>query len=396
MSAKDEVAGLPGGQALAELANKVDGDPEAVRGIARHWQESVTKCGEAAGAVDRSVAALDGAWQGSSADGFVSYMGQVKQAGTALQTALGGAAGALNAAAEALQAAETSVNNICERLLQEVRKLRAEHKDKPEQELNAQIERLAGESADEARPRVAEAENALRTALGKLNGYVGDIAPKFSSLPAPDGQPFTPAPGRKVEWTPTPPPEPGTTTPQGTGSEAPQPTGGGHSGGGGGGHSGGGGGGGYGGGGGGHSGGGGGGGGGLGPSGGPPPGGGPAPKGQVAEWIQQAIEILKAQGYPVEKMNPNDIWMIIQHESGGNPQAINNWDSNAAKGTPSKGLMQTIDPTFNRWALPGHKDIWNPVDNIIAGVRYSIERYGSVSNVPGVVGMKTGSGYRGY
>ena len=46
-------------------------------------------------------------------------------------------------------------------------------------------------------------------------------------------------------------------------------------------------------------------------------------------------------------MNPNDIWMIIQHESGGNPNAINNWDSNAAAGMPSKGLMQTIDPTFN-------------------------------------------------
>jgi SLT domain-containing protein len=95
-------------------------------------------------------------------------------------------------------------------------------------------------------------------------------------------------------------------------------------------------------------------------------------------------------------MNANDIWMIIKHESGGNPNAINNWDSNAAKGTPSKGLMQTIDPTFNRWKLAGHDNIYNPVDNIIAGVRYAIERYGSVSNVPGVVGTKTGSGYRGY
>nr|BFF02255.1 hypothetical protein GCM10020241_39300 [Streptoalloteichus tenebrarius] len=392
------MAALPGGQALAELADKVDGDPEAIRGIARHWQESVTRCGEAAGAVDRSVAALDGAWQGSSADGFVSYMGQFKQAGSSLQAALGAAAGDLNAVAEALQSAETSVNNICERLLQEVRKLRAEHKDKPEQELNGAIEKLVADATNEARPKVAEAESAVQAALGKINAHAGEISPKFSGLPAPDGQPFTPAPGRKVEWTPTPPPS---TNPQGARSEAPSSPGGGPSGGGGGYSGGGGGGGGYsggGGGGGGYSGGGGGGGGGggLGPSGGPPPGGGPAPQGQVAEWIQQAIEILKAQGYPVEKMNPNDIWMIIQHESGGNPHAINNWDSNAAKGTPSKGLMQTIDPTFNQWSLPGHKDIWNPVDNIIAGVRYAIERYGSVSNVPGVVGMKTGSGYRGY
>src|SRR5262249_55753393 len=38
--------------------------------------------------------------------------------------------------------------------------------------------------------------------------------------------------------------------------------------------------------------------GGSGSSGPPPPGGGPAPQGQVAEWIRQAIEILKARGYP--------------------------------------------------------------------------------------------------
>jgi hypothetical protein len=136
--------------------------------------------------------------------------------------------------------------------------------------------------------------------------------------------------------------------------------------------------------------------GGYGSSGPPPSGSGPAPQGQVADWIREAIEILKAQGYPVDKMNPNDIWMIIQHESGGDPNAINNWDSNAARGTPSKGLMQTIDPTFNAHALPGHTNIYNPVDNIIAGVRYAIDRYGSVSNVPGVVGVNTGSGYRGY
>jgi SLT domain-containing protein len=58
--------------------------------------------------------------------------------------------------------------------------------------------------------------------------------------------------------------------------------------------------------------------------------------------------------------------------------------------------MQTIGPTFASNALPGHGDIWNPVDNIIAGVRYSISRYGSVSNVPGVAGLRSGGGYQGY
>ena len=34
--------------------------------------------------------------------------------------------------------------------------------------------------------------------------------------------------------------------------------------------------------------------------------------------------------------------------------------------------------------------------NIIAGVRYAVERYGSVSNVPGIQGLNKGQGYVGY
>jgi LysM repeat protein len=123
---------------------------------------------------------------------------------------------------------------------------------------------------------------------------------------------------------------------------------------------------------------------------------GDVPKGQVGDWIKQAMDILKANGVPADKMNPQDIAKIIQHESSGNPNAINLWDSNAKKGTPSIGLMQTIQPTFDAYKLPGHDNIRNPVDNIIAGVRYSIARYGSVSNVPGIKGLSNGSGYVGY
>jgi SLT domain-containing protein len=46
--------------------------------------------------------------------------------------------------------------------------------------------------------------------------------------------------------------------------------------------------------------------------------------------------------------------------------------------------------------VPGHDDIFNPVDNIIAGVRYAISRYGSISNVPGVVKVHNGGSYVGY
>lgn len=106
--------------------------------------------------------------------------------------------------------------------------------------------------------------------------------------------------------------------------------------------------------------------------------------------------MLRENGYDTRNISAADIATIIQHESGGNPNAINLWDSNAAKGIPSKGLMQTIDPTFNAYSVPGHRDIWNPVDNIVAGVRYAIHRYGSVSNVPGVANLHGGGSYVGY
>jgi SLT domain-containing protein len=95
-------------------------------------------------------------------------------------------------------------------------------------------------------------------------------------------------------------------------------------------------------------------------------------------------------------MDADDIATIIDHESGGDPDATNGWDSNAAKGTPSIGLMQTIGPTFRAHMLPGHGDIHDPVDNIIAGVRYAIARYGSVSGVPGVRALARGHDYVGY
>jgi hypothetical protein len=127
------------------------------------------------------------------------------------------------------------------------------------------------------------------------------------------------------------------------------------------------------------------------------PGSGTAPttpvSGTVGNWISQATAILEANGYNANQLNASDIAIIIAGESGGNPNAQNNSDSNAQKGTPSKGLMQTIDPTFNEWALPGHTNIWNPVDNIIAGVRYALGRYHNLDQVPGVIQVHNGQRY---
>ncbi|MFI6040011.1 transglycosylase SLT domain-containing protein [Nocardia sp. NPDC051321] len=123
---------------------------------------------------------------------------------------------------------------------------------------------------------------------------------------------------------------------------------------------------------------------------------GPMPSGDMAKWIAEAKQKLIEMGYDPKDIDESAIATIIEYESSGNPYAENRTDSNWVAGHPSKGLMQTIDSTFNAYKAPGHDDIWNPVDNIIAGVRYSIDTYGSVNNVPGVVAVNSGGAYRGY
>lgn len=87
----------------------------------------------------------------------------------------------------------------------------------------------------------------------------------------------------------------------------------------------------------------------------------------------------------------NALLTQMQHESGGNPNAINNWDINAKRGTPSKGLMQVIDPTFHANAMAGYNtNIYDPLSNMIAAINYTVKRYGSLYN------GWTARGYKGY
>ncbi len=97
------------------------------------------------------------------------------------------------------------------------------------------------------------------------------------------------------------------------------------------------------------------------------------PQGRKRELIEEA---LAKAGVPASLANISAVNLIVQRESSWNPNIVNTWDSNARKGTPSKGLMQTIGPTFNSYSIPGHKNIFNPVYNMIAGIRYSVSRYG--------------------
>ncbi|MBF6046666.1 transglycosylase SLT domain-containing protein [Streptomyces sp. NRRL B-1677] len=108
----------------------------------------------------------------------------------------------------------------------------------------------------------------------------------------------------------------------------------------------------------------------------------PAPKtyaNNLDGWIKEALDIMKAKGIPGSY---NGIYRNIMRESTGNPNAINNWDSNAAKGIPSKGLLQVIDPTFKAYHVEGTSwNIYDPVANITAACNYAAKVYGSMDNV---------------
>lgn len=103
------------------------------------------------------------------------------------------------------------------------------------------------------------------------------------------------------------------------------------------------------------------------------------PSAGVEQWRALAARALKMTGQYSEA-NLTRMLYQMQTESGGNPNAINNWDINAKRGTPSKGLMQVIDPTFRAHAMAGYdKNIYDPLSNMLAAIRYTIARYGSLA-----------------
>ncbi|QWS03323.1 tape measure protein [Limosilactobacillus reuteri] len=83
----------------------------------------------------------------------------------------------------------------------------------------------------------------------------------------------------------------------------------------------------------------------------------------TAEMIKKAATKMKVS---VSAGDISHILTVVQHESGGDPRIVNNWDINAQEGHPSKGVLQFIDSTFNKYAVKGHHDIFKPFDQLLA------------------------------
>lgn len=106
------------------------------------------------------------------------------------------------------------------------------------------------------------------------------------------------------------------------------------------------------------------------------PGAGGAPSGGATAWTGVITQALAAAGAPSSWLG--GMIQLISRESGGNPNAVNGTDINAQHGDPSRGLAQVIGSTFNAYKLPGHDNIFDPLSNLIAAIRYIQAKYGSV------------------
>lgn len=113
----------------------------------------------------------------------------------------------------------------------------------------------------------------------------------------------------------------------------------------------------------------------------------------VERWRSIAAKALRMTG-DYTPANLNALLRRMNQESGGNPRAINNWDINAKNGTPSKGLMQVIDPTFRAYArAPYNRNIYDPLSNILASINYTKRRYGSLIAGWGRIGGYENGGF---
>ncbi|MFH9606856.1 NlpC/P60 family protein [Streptomyces sp. NPDC017448] len=116
----------------------------------------------------------------------------------------------------------------------------------------------------------------------------------------------------------------------------------------------------------------------------------PAPPG----WVQTAIKKgMSAAGVSGAKW-ARGLVTIAYRESNYRKNAVNNWDSNAKNGTPSKGLMQVIGPTFKAHrakSLPN--DPLNPAASVAASANYIESRYRDISRVQQADPNKSRKGY---
>lgn len=110
---------------------------------------------------------------------------------------------------------------------------------------------------------------------------------------------------------------------------------------------------------------------------GPLMGGGSGTNGDVNSWSGDVKRALEQLGLSTSDGMVQKVLRQIQTESGGNASIRQQIVDANSGGNEAQGLMQVTPSTFNAFKLPGHGNILNGYDNILAGINYAKERYGS-------------------
>ena len=93
--------------------------------------------------------------------------------------------------------------------------------------------------------------------------------------------------------------------------------------------------------------------------------------------IEKALDIKGIKDPRARQLWAAGLTTIASRESNFNVDAVNNWDINAKKGTPSEGAWQMIDPTFRSYHEPGTSTyLRDPVAQACAVINYVKGRYG--------------------
>ncbi|MDF4029093.1 tape measure protein [Lactobacillus delbrueckii] len=109
----------------------------------------------------------------------------------------------------------------------------------------------------------------------------------------------------------------------------------------------------------------------------------------VTRWRPYVIKALKANDLSTSDAMVAKVLRQIATESGGNPGARQpGADPDGDGSGPALGLMQTKRGTFNAFKFPGHDNIFNGYDDLLAGLHYAKARYG-----PRLYFLGNGHGY---
>lgn len=103
----------------------------------------------------------------------------------------------------------------------------------------------------------------------------------------------------------------------------------------------------------------------------------PGGRAQVLAAIQKALDIKGVHDPAARARWTRGMDLVARRESNYNANAINHWDSNAARGTPSRGVWQFIAPTFAAYHEPGTStNIHDLVAQACAFINYARGHYG--------------------